>query len=148
MGHLITWMNVYADLLHGAAGDEVQRPLAPREELPDSDVLLAYDAAAARATAALREDGALDRVVHHPLRDVPGSYLLGMRITDNVLHDWDLSVALSRPDGIDPELARIVYDFLAPHGPGLAASGYFALPARQLSEEMDVHQRLLTLTGR
>ncbi|GAC1610492.1 MAG: TIGR03086 family metal-binding protein [Mycobacteriales bacterium] len=146
--HLITWMNVYADLLRGAAVDEVQPLLAPLDELPESDVLLAYDAAAARATAAFREDGALDRVVHHPLRDMPGSYLLGMRITDNVLHGWDLSVALSRSAVIEPEFAQMVHDFLAPHGPGLAASGYFAVPLREISEDVDVQQRLLTLTGR
>jgi hypothetical protein len=41
--------------------------------------------------------GALERTVHHPLADIPGSRLLQMRVTDDVIRGGDLATALGLP---------------------------------------------------
>jgi uncharacterized protein (TIGR03086 family) len=108
----------------------------------------AVTAAVADVRTAFAEPGALERTVHHPMGDFPGSRLLQMRLTDNVVHGWDLATALGLPATIADDLAEHLYQRLAPDAERLSATGYFAPPRRRLPDDATPQQRLLTLLGR
>jgi uncharacterized protein (TIGR03086 family) len=112
------------------------------------DLLAAVQDAATQLCAAFAEPGAQERIVHHMIGDVPGSRLLLMRITDNVLHGWDLATALGLPTTIDNSLIEVVYQYLAPRVDVLSSTGWYAPPRRTLPAGASLQERLLTIVGR
>jgi uncharacterized protein (TIGR03086 family) len=148
VGHLLACMRGYADLLHGGQAAGLTALLDRQDSLAGDDPAREITAAAAVIGAAFAEPGALERTVHHPSGDLPGSRLLVMRLTDNVVHGWDLATALGLPADIDPDLAELLYEVLAPRADALAASGYFRPPRRAVSPDAPPQERLITLLGR
>ena len=69
------------------------------------DFLAAYDAATARALAALRADGALSQVVTLPFGKMPGEAFANIATGDAFVHGWDLAKATGFPADLDPQLA-------------------------------------------
>lgn len=148
VGHVITTTYAYAELLHGASAARTVELRTRQQTLAADDALTAVTDAAARAQAAFAEPGALERTVHHPMGDLPGSQLLWMRVVDNVVHGWDLATALHVPAVIDGVLAEDLYQRLAPLADVLMAAGYIAAPRRPLTSDAVPQERLLTLLGR
>jgi uncharacterized protein (TIGR03086 family) len=58
------------------------------------DPLAGYRASAAVLVAAFRPPGVLERVVTVPLGRVPGMLALHLRITETLVHGWDLARAI------------------------------------------------------
>ena len=106
VGHVITTMHAYAELLRGASASRIVELRKQQRTIGGDDLLVAVTDAAAQAHAAFAEPGALERTVHHPMGDLPGSQLLRMRLVDNVVHGWDLATALHLPAVIDGGLAE------------------------------------------
>jgi uncharacterized protein (TIGR03086 family) len=148
VGHVISSMHFYAELLHGASASRAVELRKQQETIGGDDLLMAVTDAAAQAYAAFAEPGALERSVHHPMGDLPGSQLLRMRVVDNVVHGWDLATALHLPAVIDAALAEDLYQGLVPMADGLVGTGYIAAPRRPLHSDADPQERLLTLLGR
>jgi uncharacterized protein (TIGR03086 family) len=69
------------------------------------DYLADYDVATARAIAAFRADGALNKTVKLPFGELPGAAFAGIATGDAFVHGWDLAKATGRPTDLDPELA-------------------------------------------
>lgn len=88
----------------------------------------------------------LDEVVEHPLGSMPFRQVLGFRITDNLVHAWDIATARSQPLELDPELAAWTLDFWLPMAGELSGSGFFA-PMVEPSDDT-AGARLLGLLGR
>jgi uncharacterized protein (TIGR03086 family) len=61
--------------------------------------------AAAAATAAFAQDGALDRTVDPGFGDMPATALLGLATTDTFTHAWDLAKATGQDTDLAPEMA-------------------------------------------
>lgn len=97
------------------------------------------------AIEALR-DAPLDLLVPHPLGELTVETVLGFRITDNLVHAWDLATARSVPHEIDEDAAAWTLDFWAPLAESLSGSGYFG-PMTQPRDER-AGSRLLALLGR
>lgn len=148
VGHAVACMLAYAELLHGAPASRLIELGKHQETIGEDDVLTAVSDAAAQARAAFAETGALDRLVHHPMGDMPGSQLLRMRILENVAHGWDLATALHVRAGIDGGIAEDLYQGLVPMAAVLPATGYFSPPSRALERGAEPMERLLTLVGR
>jgi uncharacterized protein (TIGR03086 family) len=77
---------------------------------------------------------------------VDGRQLLGYRITDNVVHAWDLQVAVGRPVAIQDGFAEWLLDFWQPMAGQIADSEFFAAPSTPSSGSAS--DRLLALLGR
>jgi len=148
VGHLIATMRGHVDLLHGSPASTLSSLLAQQARAGGDDIVTATANAATAVHAAFTEPGALERTVHHLIGDVPGSRLLQMRITENVVHGWDLATALSLPAAIDDALVGSVYEYLAPRAEGLASTGFYAPPKRTPATNADLQERLLALIGR
>ncbi len=148
VGHLIATMRGHVDLLHGGSVTDLSALLEQQAELGGDDLLTAVTDAVAAVRAAFAEPGALERTVHHLIGDVPGSRLLQIRVTENVVHGWDLATALGVPATIDDALAEHVYQYLAPRAAALPATGYYAAPKRTPAADAGVQERLLAVAGR
>lgn len=99
----------YTDLLRGGRAEEFVR--RRREEtasaLPAGDDLVSeWKRSGAALEAALRQPGAMERVVDYPRGPVPGRQLLENRIVDITIHTWDLARAINADDGLDERIVR------------------------------------------
>ncbi len=148
VGHLIATMRGHVDLLHGGPASGLAGLMEQQAGVGGDDLLTAVSDAATAVRAAFTEPGALERTVHHPIGDVPGSRLLQMRTTENVVHGWDLATALGLPAAIDDALAAHVHEYLAPRAAALPATGFYAPPKRSPAPDASVQERLLALVGR
>jgi len=108
--------------------------------------LAAWRGTALKAIEAARADGVAEQTFELDMGTVPGRQLLGYRITDNVVHAWDLRVAAGRPEPIGDEFANWLLDFWQPMATQIADSGFFGSPKQPASDAPG--DRLLALLGR
>ena len=150
VGHLIASMHGYCALLRGAPAAQLLTLLEGQSEAGGTDAVMACKAAVQSVCAAFAEHGALERIVHHPIGDIPGSRLLAMRTMDNVIHSWDLATAIGVDPRLDERLVEVVYEYLAPraHSGALYAPGYFLRPTKPLPEGATRLEQLIHLVGR
>lgn len=93
------------------------------EDLP-ADLAAGYRERAARSQAAWDDDAALTRVVAAPFGPLPGSQVIGVYVSEQLTHGWDLAVATSRPAEAPADLValgeaaiRVVLDPIPRGGP-------------------------------
>jgi len=108
--------------------------------------LATWRGTALRAIEAARAPGVIDLVLDVDMGKVPARQLLGYRITDNVVHAWDLLVAVGRPVPIEDRYADWLLDFWQPVAHQLADSEFFGTPKEPRSDSLS--DRLLSLLGR
>ncbi len=98
--HVTTSMLNFAALVRGepqpdgTADDQVDDPVA------------AYRSAAAAMRAAFGAPGALDRIYPSPIGPAPGSVLVHLRITELLVHGWDLARATGQPADLPADVAE------------------------------------------
>lgn len=115
----------------------------------DADLVAAFAEARAEEAAAFAAPGALDAVVAHPVADLPGSMLLGFRITEYGLHGWDLARAIGVDETIDPDVLAALWEFLLPLEGLMAGSGMFgAGRSGDVPDDAPLQLRVLDLSGR
>jgi uncharacterized protein (TIGR03086 family) len=145
LAHVIGGDHAYVDLLHGGSADQVRSLLATYDI--GEDPLEQFQHSAGKVITAFGEPGALERTVAHPMRNLPGSQLLNMRVTEWTIHSWDLARAVNTDDSLDPELVTLIYTRMAPRAHSLASTGYFQPPAG-LPDTAPLQDKLLDLLGR
>lgn len=99
------------------------------------------------AIEAARTPEVIDRRFEHPSGAIDGAALLGWRISENLVHAWDLSVAVGRPRPVDDDLAEACLAFWWPVAMELGTSGEYA-PAGEPPAGASAGVRLLFLLGR
>jgi uncharacterized protein (TIGR03086 family) len=148
VNHVVAGERLTTAILSGASTDEGKAVYAASAVTADNAVAT-YDVVAQEVEDAFAESGALERVVHHPMGDMPASQVLGFRLMDNTLHAWDLARGIGADDTLDPRLVEAVWGQLAPVAEMLPAIGVFgAGPSGTVRDDADPQQRLLDLTGR
>jgi uncharacterized protein (TIGR03086 family) len=99
-------------------GEPIPNPLVPRPEILGDDPGKAYDRVMTDFTAAIREPGAMDRVLTVPFGDVPAPVLVGFVAFDLVVHSWDLATATGQqyvpPDDLVKEIDAFARQVVAP----------------------------------
>jgi uncharacterized protein (TIGR03086 family) len=115
----------------------------------DVDEAAAFAQCRAELAAAFAVPGALERIVHHPARDIPGAMLLGFRLTEYALHGWDLARAVGADDTIDVAVLEALWAFLSPMAGIMAGSGMFGQGSSgMLPDHAPLQDRVLDLSGR
>ena len=109
--------------------------------------LAAWRGTALAAIRAFAKPGALAERYAHPIGHITGRRIIGFRITDSLVHAWDIARARHLDVRLDPEIAEYCLDFWQPLASGLPGSGHFA-PATMPPDGADPGQRLLSLLGR
>ena len=88
----------------------------------------------------------LDAIVDHPVGQIAMRVLVGFRITDNLLHAWDIAAARGVDVELDPEIAGWALDFWLPFVDALESSDAFGPMLEPVDDEPG--SRLLALLGR
>ncbi len=124
------------------------RPDHGPEQLAD-DPVAAYRSAAATMHAAFAEPGVLERVYQAPIGSAPGSVLAHLRITELLVHGWDLARATGQPPELPADIAEgelALWRAQFEGGPG--AKGLPFAPARPVADEAPAIDRLAAFLGR
>jgi uncharacterized protein (TIGR03086 family) len=121
--HVVGADLAYVALLHGGSADDFVRITSETEV--GEDPAAAFAASSSAVMAAYAEDGALEPTVHHAIGDIPAMQLLGMRVTDWVIHGWDLARAIGADDHLDDDLVDLLLARTQARGEALYSSGYF-----------------------
>jgi uncharacterized protein (TIGR03086 family) len=100
--------------------------------------------AATDAAAALES---VDTAVHVSRGDIPaGDYLMEVA-ADNLVHSWDLAIAVGADTELDPELVQVVADWFVGVEDAFRAGGAIGeRPA--IVDDADTQTRLLAMYGR
>lgn len=101
---------------------------------------------ALKAIDAVRAPGVIDKHFDLDMGEVTGAQLLSYRITDNVVHAWDINVGCGRPAPIADDQANFLLDFWLPTALDLGQSDFFGPTAEPASDSPS--DRLLALLGR
>jgi uncharacterized protein (TIGR03086 family) len=91
-------------------------------------------------------DADLDKLVEHPAGTMQLRNVVGFRITENLVHGWDIATARGLEIELDSEIAAWCLEFWLPLADGLADSGFFATMVEPAGD--DPGSRLLALLGR
>jgi uncharacterized protein (TIGR03086 family) len=129
------------------AGGTVERVEEFNPSVLGANPLAAWRGTALAAIRALAVPGALEQRYDHPIGNVRGRTIIGFRITDSLVHGWDIAKALGTEVILDPEICEYCLDFWFPLASTLPESGYYKASVMP-PEGADVATRLLALLGR
>ena len=101
VAHLVTGNYLFTSALRGEPPPAVRGTSRPDGELPG-----AYRDSAGALVEAFRQPGMLERVVSVPFGSVPGAVALHLRITEVLVHGWDLARATGQPATFPEDLAE------------------------------------------
>lgn len=144
VAHVVLGEALVRRLIDGAdADDQVE---------VDASVLGIHPMSTWRGTAlaaidAARTPGIVTKEWDHPSGRNSGGQILGSRISENLVHGWDVSVAVGRPVQLPDELAEFVLDFWMPAFGDLSGSGDYGSPIEP-PPGAAAGVRLLALLGR
>ncbi|MBT6372013.1 MAG: hypothetical protein HOJ86_05000, partial [Acidimicrobiaceae bacterium] len=92
-------------------------------------------------------DGVLDAMHPHAVGELPGGVIIGFRVTENLVHGWDLARACGTDIALPETLAERCLDFWMPLAGSDALSGHFG-PTVMPPDGASAGVRLLSLLGR
>jgi uncharacterized protein (TIGR03086 family) len=81
-------------------------PPAPDGDYLGADPSSAFAASVASARSVLATPGLFSRTVTTPLGEVPGEFLVHMRVNEYLAHGWDVADATGQPTDLRPDLAE------------------------------------------
>jgi uncharacterized protein (TIGR03086 family) len=138
----------YISFAAGAEGRKVE--MSDGTDHVTEDHVGAYERAARYVLAAVKEPGALEKKFTLPSGDTPGSLVLGLVITDTVVHGWDLAKATGQEIKIDEDAAESAYqmtsEMMAPKGQYPRGES-FGDPV-EVSDDASPSDKLLAYLGR
>jgi len=108
MNHVVAGNIMFAAVAGGEAFDGT---VFEQDHLGD-DPAGAYRQSAEMALAAWQRPGALDEALS--FGGMPGSVVIRMHLTEELVHGWDLAVATGQDTSLDPELAERALEVLRP----------------------------------
>ena len=82
-----------------------EKPSRDRPDFSAGDFVGDFERGSTAAIAAFDEPGAMERTMHLPFGDMPGSVFVNIAATDTFIHGWDLAKATGQPADLDPDLA-------------------------------------------
>jgi uncharacterized protein (TIGR03086 family) len=77
----------------------------PAPDFSAADFNSAFAAGNEQCLAAFGADGAMEKIMHLPFGDMPGSAFVGLAAVDTFIHGWDLARATGQNSDLNPELA-------------------------------------------
>jgi uncharacterized protein (TIGR03086 family) len=144
--HLVGGSRMSTTLLNGGSADEAKACFA--------GAVLGDNPAADFAKAAAIEvetfsEAALDATVDHPAMQMPAAQLLNFRVSDYLIHSWDLAQALGVDDILNAALVEHVWETIQPMAPMIPHVGVFGSGASgAVAADASLQLRLLDLVGR
>lgn len=129
------------------SGQTTQTQTSFGADILGANALATWRGTALRAIESAREPGLVDAVFDLDIGAVTGAQLLNYRITDNVVHAWDIAMAVTRPKPVADRFAEWLLDFWQPVAGQIAETPMFGPPVEP-ADGASAGDRLLALLGR
>ncbi len=143
LDHLVGGNQTFAAILTG------QTPPDRAADHLGADPTAAYRAAGEALRAAFAQPGVMDRVLTVPAGAVPGAVALHLRLTEILVHGWDLAQAIGQPtSGLPADLAEQEHAFSAGQIATLPPTGAPFAPPQPVPDQSPAIDRLAALLGR
>lgn len=107
-----------------------------------------YRSSADAMVAAFRRPGVLDEVVTLPVGDLPAVFALHLRITEAMVHGWDLAHALGEQVKFDDDVVEQEIAFSRPALELLPEGLNAFAPSQPVEDDAPALDRLVALLGR
>ncbi len=150
VNHVVFGNRTFAGILRGQAPppqDQI-RTLRDVDQLGD-DPVGAWRRSADGLVDALQAPGVLALTFRSPLGELPGAGIAQLRITETLVHGWDLARATGQRPPFDDALAQSALDFTLRQLPPGASRRSFAFgPERAAPEGAPAIDRLAAHLGR
>jgi len=149
INHLVFGNRLFTGIL---SGDPPLPPsdmprLRPADQL-GADPFAAHRDAGAGLVAAFSQPGVLERIFRAPIGAVPGLVMLHVRITEELVHGWDLAQATGQPARLPGDLAEVELGFSrGQFDGGLPRTGRFG-EAQPVAAAAPAIDRLAAFLGR
>jgi uncharacterized protein (TIGR03086 family) len=149
INHLVFGNRLFTGILSGD-------PPPPPEDMPrlrtadqlGADPFAAHRDAGAALLAAFSKPGVLERIFLAPFGAVPGLVMLHIRITEELVHGWDLAQATAQPARLPDDLAEVELGFSRGQlDNGLPRTGRFG-EAQPVAADAAAIDRLAAFLGR
>ncbi|WP_306215114.1 TIGR03086 family metal-binding protein [Actinoplanes sp. RD1] len=136
--------NVRALVQHLSLGNVMDASALLSRPPTHRELLAGFDETAATLVEAFRPPGAVDRILEVPFGRVSGLMALHLRLTEMIVHGWDLARATGQPAHFPDEVVEQELGFTAE---ALAGRAAFA-PAVASQAEAGALDRLVARLGR
>jgi len=151
VNHIVFGSRMFAAILGGGAAPS-------RESLPGlraidqlgADPVAAYRRTGADLVAAFADPTVPERVFNTPtVGSVPGAVMLHLRVTETLVHGWDLAMATGQPARLPDDIAEAELAFSRSRlAPDVPRTGNPFGPAQPIAEAAPAIDRLAAYLGR
>jgi uncharacterized protein (TIGR03086 family) len=149
VSHLVSGNRMFTDILRGdMLGPPAGAPADAGSRRPASDLPAAYREAAAGLLEAFSQPGVMDKTFTVPFGTVPGSVALHLRITELLVHGWDLAQATGQVVSLPDDLAQQELAFSRGTLPAIPPERTPFGPPQPVSAEAPAIDQLAALLGR
>jgi uncharacterized protein (TIGR03086 family) len=149
VNHLVSGHRMFADILRSEEPPNLASLRHARDlDHLGADPLGSYRDAGAALRAAFEQPKVLERTFESPIGSLPGTAILNLRVTETVVHGWDLARAIGQPFNPPEQLAEAELAFAK----GLLTadvprSGRFG-PTQPAADDAPAVDRLAAFLGR
>jgi uncharacterized protein (TIGR03086 family) len=150
VNHLVFGNRLIANTLRGESPQELDRLRQKRDvdQLGDNP-LGAYREVGAALQHAFSQPNVLERIFPAPVGAVPGAVILHLRITDLLVHGWDLARATGQPARLPEDLADEELAFArSPLASDVPRTGHPFGPTQVVADDAPAIDRLAAYLGR
>jgi uncharacterized protein (TIGR03086 family) len=143
VSHVVRGNYLFAGILAGLP------PVAPPDSsLPPAELVISYRDSARDLLAAFRQPGVLDRVFTVPFGTVPGNVALHLRITEVLVHGWDIARATDQRAEFPDDIVEAELAFS--HGllPQIPPGRHPFAPSHPVADDAPAIDRLAACLGR
>jgi uncharacterized protein (TIGR03086 family) len=150
LNHLVGGNRLFAGVLLGAALPplEERKALFSADQLGD-DPVRAYQKASAHLLSAFGQPGVLERPFDLPIGRVPGAVALQIRLTEALVHGWDLARATGQTPRLPEDLAEEALSFASgAQAPQVPRTGHPFGPVQPVAADAPAIDRLAGYLGR
>jgi uncharacterized protein (TIGR03086 family) len=150
VNHLVFGNKMFAGILRGdPPPDQAQLPaLRARDHLGD-DAAAAYRAAGDAVLAGFEQPGVMEKVFVAPVGAAPGAVMLHLRITETLVHGWDLAQAIDSTKGFPDDIAEQELAFSSGSiAPDVPRTGHPFGPVQTMAADAPAIDRLAAFLGR
>lgn len=150
VNHVISGNLAFTGILSGEAGPPQEQIRTQRVQDRIREVpATAWPDSAAGLLAALGRPGVLERTYRSPLGPMPGAGLAGLRITETLVHGWDLARSTGQQPPFDEAVAQTALDFTVRRLPsGADRSSFLFAPEQPVPADAPALDRLAAHLGR
>ncbi|HEY7814727.1 MAG TPA: TIGR03086 family metal-binding protein, partial [Nakamurella sp.] len=136
LNHVVFGNRTFTSIVNGKPPPprEQIRTMRDQDQLAD-DPVAAWRDSAAGLLSAFDAPGVLDRTFSSPIGEMPGAGLARLRITETLVHGWDLARSTGQPVPFAEPLARGALDFTLRQLPSGAERSTFPFAAEQAAPD-------------